>query len=99
MEYERVFTELCVSMNNILKKNVYVDTKLSGSTGVMVLCQKGKLVCANVGDSGAILYLNEPQTGLRTVRLSQDHKPSDPIERQRILGVGGKVHPCRRTLG
>lgn len=93
---DNCFIELSHGLNNILKKTVYIDTKLSGSTGVMVLAHKKKLFCANVGDSRAVLYSVDPSShGLRPIPMSVDQKPSDPEERKRILATGGKVHPCR----
>jgi serine/threonine protein phosphatase PrpC len=75
----------------MVKKNPYIDTKLSGSTGVMVLVKDNMVHCANVGDSRAILIRKSNYI----VELSTDQKPSDPSEKQRILANGGKVHPCR----
>lgn len=45
-----------------------------------------RLLCANCGDSRAVL-----SRGGVAVELSQDHKPHDPVERRRIEAAGGKV--------
>ena len=96
-EYTKSLTETCHILNNMLKKSVYVDTKLSGSTGIIVTVDKDKIVCANVGDSRAVL-LRMTGNQLTVVPLSVDQKPSDPVEKQRIISHGGKVHPSRRRL-
>lgn len=79
------------------KKNIYIDTKLSGSTGVLVMAHNKKLICANVGDSRAVLYRMpaDEKAPIEFIPMSIDQKPSDPVERQRILSHGGKIHPCR----
>lgn len=56
-----------------------------------------EVVVANVGDSRAMLI----QKG-KAVPLSEDHKPENPIERNRIKAAGGqviKVGPCHRVDG
>lgn len=82
----------------MLKKHIYIDSKLSGSTGVMVMSHQKKLICANVGDSRAVLYRVVDEMQLEFIPMSRDQKPSDPTERQRIIAHGGKVHPCRRRI-
>ena len=75
-----------------------VDSTFSGSTCVSVLLvsdQFGrKLICANVGDSRAVLG------GLSRVGvLSNDHKPDLPIEKKRILARRGRVSPYLSKSG
>ena len=55
---------------------------------------RGK-VCANAGDSRAVLC----RAG-RAIALSEDHKPDDPKERSRIYAAGGHVllGLCARPL-
>lgn len=93
-DVSKCFTSLCHSLNSMLKKNPYIDSKLSGSTGVIVLVKDGHLHCANVGDSRAILIKGASYV----IELSTDQKPSDPVEKQRIIANGGRVHPCRSTF-
>lgn len=57
-----------------------------GSTGVCVLLRGKTLICANVGDSRAILVSNR-----RCVPLSEDHKPTLPSEQKRIASFGGTI--------
>lgn len=50
---------------------------------------EGTVYVANVGDSRAIISCNY---GTVAESISRDHKPSDPLEQQRITAAGGKVY-------
>ena len=58
----------------------------SGSTSVMVLMNKEFIVCANTGDSRAVLA----RDGI-AVTLSEDHKPFNDGEKDRIEAAGSHV--------
>eukprot|EP00566_Odontella_aurita_P012932 CAMPEP_0113561652 /NCGR_PEP_ID=MMETSP0015_2-20120614/20091_1 /TAXON_ID=2838 /ORGANISM="Odontella" /LENGTH=474 /DNA_ID=CAMNT_0000463463 /DNA_START=216 /DNA_END=1640 /DNA_ORIENTATION=+ /assembly_acc=CAM_ASM_000160 len=62
----------------------------SGSTAVAVLLTPTHIICANAGDSRAILV----KSG-RALPLSFDHKPTNHVERSRILRAGGEVRTRR----
>ncbi|KAL7570680.1 hypothetical protein ACA910_014951 [Epithemia clementina (nom. ined.)] len=62
----------------------------SGSTSVIVLITPSHILCANAGDSRAILRRNG-----KVLPLSFDHKPSDIPERMRIVKAGGEVKSKR----
>ena len=51
---------------------------------------KRKLYTANVGDSRIVLY-----RGGRSIRLTYDHKASDPLEMQRVEEAGGLIMKSR----
>jgi serine/threonine protein phosphatase PrpC len=51
-----------------------------------VLVKPNELVCANAGDSRAILVRSR-----EIVELSIDHKPCQPEEKKRILKMGGRI--------
>lgn len=55
----------------------------AGATAVVVAVTKDKIVCANAGDSRAALW----QKG-KCIPLSFDHKPENPVEKQRIEKTG-----------
>jgi len=65
----------------------------SGSTAVVVLITPSHIICANTGDSRAVLRRNG-----NTLPLSFDHKPSELPERLRIKASGGFVK-CKRVNG
>lgn len=58
----------------------------SGSTIVVVLITPSHIICANAGDSRAILHKT---TGV--MPLSFDHKPNNVAELERIVSAGGFV--------
>ena len=64
------------------------DCNFSGTTCVLVFQLGRKLICANAGDSRAILFDEE-----RIIELSNDHKANLPEEYKRIKAAGGRVMP------
>lgn len=75
-----------------VKACLEVDSKLQairvsgGSTAIVAIVTQEQIVVANVGDSRCILA----QEG-QVVALSQDHKPGDAAERERIEKAGCEV--------
>ena len=67
-------------------KNSEIDANFSGTTCVMVFQVGEKLICANVGDSRAIMV-----RGNTVIPLSIDQKPDDPEESKRIIQNGGEI--------
>mmetsp|Transcript_13766 Transcript_13766/g.25811 ORF Transcript_13766/g.25811 Transcript_13766/m.25811 type:complete len:466 (-) Transcript_13766:169-1566(-) len=56
-----------------------------------------EVVVGNIGDSRALLIRDG-----KAIALSEDHKPENPIERNRIRAAGGqvvKIGPCHRVDG
>ena len=68
-----------------LAKSKY-DTNFSGTTAVLVIQIDEYLICGNTGDSRAII-----KTKKGIFNLSNDHKPDNPIEKERIEKCGGRV--------
>lgn len=62
----------------------------SGSTAVVALLQKDKIVVANAGDSRCIIA-----RGGKAFDLSRDHKPDLEVERDRITQAGGFIYAGR----
>ena len=74
------------------------DVAFSGSTCVSVLLQEKKILCANVGDSRAIL--GKESGGIwEGIPLSRDHKPDLPMEQARIVSKKGRVEPYKLPSG
>lgn len=69
---------------------------LSGCTACVVHVSKGVLHVANLGDSRAVLGVQEPDGSWSALSLTNDHNAQNPEELQRILGE----HPLseRRTV-
>ncbi|KAJ1733570.1 Protein phosphatase 2C 2 [Coemansia biformis] len=70
-----------------LRETPEMASNTAGCTSVCVLITKdGQVICGNAGDSRAIM-----STAGRAVPLSHDHKPTDEVEFNRIVGAGGFV--------
>ncbi|RLM75238.1 putative protein phosphatase 2C 37 [Panicum miliaceum] len=65
------------------------NSGIVGSTAVVALLVRGRLVVANCGDSRAVLCRGPD--GAPPVPLSDDHKPNRPDELARIQAAGGRV--------
>lgn len=59
----------------------------SGTTACVVVLTPNYVVCANAGDSRAVIS----RLGNKAVPLSYDHKPDDEEEERRIRAAGGYV--------
>lgn len=84
-------TRICNDIQDILAKNFAVKTKECGSTCLMVFKYKylenEYINIVNVGDSRAVIC-----NGTTGIQLTIDHKPLNPIEKQRIIKDGGTVY-------
>ena len=69
-----------------IEKNSDIDANFSGTTCVMVFQVGNRILCANVGDSRAIMV-----KGDKIIPLSIDQKPDDPEESKRIKENGGEI--------
>ena len=70
------------------------DYNYSGTTCNLVIQLNNKLICANVGDSRAILIFDDKTNNNYNqgiYLLSEDHVPESPQEYQRIINSGGMV--------
>lgn len=76
----------------------HIDIAYSGSTCVAVVVQGKSLLCANVGDSRALL-LSKNNRDWQFTPLSTDHKPDIYTEKMRILSKGGRVSPYKGPRG
>ena len=76
---------------SLIRANIEAD--FSGSTCVLLFVIYNKLICANAGDSRAIL-INErinKYSKNEIIQLSRDHKPDLIDEKQRIINSNGRV--------
>lgn len=78
-----------VSLSSNIKTSTLFDSSTSGSTCVVVHFNQAlnKIICANCGDSRAIMITESGSI----IPLSNDHKPDLPEERRRIEQSGGRV--------
>ena len=61
-----------------------------GTTACVILVTETEIICANAGDSRAVLTQD-----LSTYDLSDDHKPDNEDETIRIVDAGGCVQDSR----
>ena len=69
-----------------MKENEELKDEMAGATAIIALIKGDRLWCGNAGDSRCI-----GGVGGKAVPLSNDHKPNDPKERDRIVSAGGFV--------
>ena len=77
------------------------NSNFSGTTCVIVFQIAEKLICANVGDSRAILVTTEKSNSeiYKVIELSHDQKPDLPEEKKRIYKMGGIVDQMLDSKG
>ena len=80
-----------VAENTFMEQAINQQTNVvdkSGSCACVILIINNTLYAINLGDSRALLSSNSGQT-LR--QITRDHKPEDPIEKERIENAGANV--------
>jgi len=90
----QLITHIFLEADAQIKKEKF-NCQMSGTTCVMVIQLDENLICANTGDSRAILvYDQSPISNLKNTKvfnLSYDAKPEVPREKERIIKCGGEV--------
>ena len=98
----QIIKQAFISSNDRLK-TLKFDSNESGTTCVLVIHIDNHLICANVGDSRAIVALdegNDPNLNyLRAIPLSIDYKFELPEEKARVIMSGGVVEQALDDLG
>lgn len=69
-----------------------IDFTYSGTTATFALKIGNKIWVANAGDSRTVLAKKTAE-GVKGIPLSEDNKPEQPKEKERILAAGGRVDP------
>ena len=67
----------------------------SGSCAVVIIIVDTKIYIANVGDSRGVLSLNN---GNQYIVVTEDHKPSNEKEKNRIIQSGGQVYQTQTPI-
>lgn len=62
------------------------DESCAGCTAHVIFIKDKKMFVANAGDSRSIAYKNN-----KVIKLSEDHKPENEVERNRITNAGGFI--------
>jgi len=102
--FEQVFNEssdqvlkACIESvgNKILQSNI--DLQYSGSTLIAAYLNDSEFVCANIGDSQAVIVSYDKQWSCRVVNSM--HRPGNADEKLRIDKAGGKVRRLKDSSG
>jgi serine/threonine protein phosphatase PrpC len=94
---KEIIQDAFLSINMKLFNDTKVDTAFSGSTCVSVIYTGNKLICANVGDSRAVLGFKQ-DLKWSAKNLSRDHKPSEKDEAARIKRRGGRIEAYKGKI-
>ncbi len=81
-----IIRNVYIKIDEKLKKKDY-DSDLSGSTSCTIFIIGKHIICSNLGDSRAILIKKSNEI----VNLSNDHKPNNKKEYERIIKKGGEI--------
>jgi protein phosphatase PTC1 len=94
---ERAFIGACRAMDEELRVEPMQYVGTTAVMGIAGVDDSGvpTLVVANVGDSRAVLC----RAGGRALRVTRDHKPSDPEEADRVKASGGFIGRQNRVNG
>jgi len=68
-----------------------IESYNSGTCCICMLIHKSKCYIINLGDSRAVLCRKRLNGDPQTIELSEDHKPTRPDERDRIIRSGGII--------
>ena len=89
-----IIDDVFITVNDKLTYNDSINSLYSGTTCVSVIYTPIKLICANIGDSRAVLGRYDKNTKKWvSINLSRDHKPTEKDEAKRILNRGGRIKP------
>ena len=84
-------------------KDQKIDSSSSGTTCVLVIQVGEHIICANTGDSRAVLVFDEKNDEklnfIKVFPLSIDSKPEIPSEKERIIQSGGSVEKIINKYG
>ena len=99
----QIITEAFLSCDEQLK-NAEFDAFGSGSTCILIIHIGQHILCANVGDSRAIVAYDDNKEDkefnyLEQAQLSIDYKPDLEEEKNRILLSGGAVEQMQNRFG
>ena len=95
----RMIKDIFINADNILRDQE-IESRNSGTTCVIVIHLGEHIICANAGDSRAILiYDKNKNNNYKVFPLSVDSKPELKEERDRIYKMGGIVQKIQNQYG
>ena len=94
-----IIKDIFINADNFLRDQE-IESKNSGTTCVLVIHIGFHIICANAGDSRAILiYDKNKEHDYKVFPLSVDSKPELKEEKERIKKMGGKVGKIKNQYG
>ena len=94
-----IIKDLFINADNFLRDQE-IESRNSGTTCVLVIHIGNHIICANAGDSRAILiYDKNKDHNYKVFPLSVDNKPEIKEEKERIKKMGGKVEKIKNQYG
>ena len=83
------------TINKLVEKSNECNFNLdfSGTTCCLLFILEDKIICSNIGDSQCVLFHCSNEERWTHEIISVIHKPDDPKESERIIEMGGEVHP------
>ena len=97
-----IIKDIFINADHALKDED-IDSDNSGTTCVLVIQVGHHIICANTGDSRAVLIFDENNdnnlNNIKVYPLSYDSKPENFEERKRILKMGGVVERIINKYG
>ena len=103
----KIIKTIFSEVDKYLSEQKQYDTYTSGATCVLIIQIGNKIICANLGDSRAILIYEDSKNNntesnilyTKVYPLSLDSKPDLPSEKNRIINCGGEVHRGKNRNG
>ena len=99
--WSRCLDEMFTELHQKLVLSKVIDTKNSGSTGMLAVVHKDFVVCASLGDSQAFLFSTSETNSkdLLAKELSVVHSPDDRSESERVCCNGGTIRRAFNKYG
>ena len=94
----KTMKEVFLKTNKDLCGSPFIDTQFSGSTCVTIILTKNEIISGNAGDSRAVMGRCKNGEWI-SIELTQDQKPNNPGERERILSHGGRIEAYKDENG
>ena len=95
---DRVISDAFEMTQDKLDADSKIDAIFSGTTSIYCFISRNNLVCANSGDSRAMLcsLINGKW---QATQLSRDHKPDEADEAARVRRFNGRIEQSRLQPG
>ena len=97
-EINSIIENTFIKIDKDITLDTRIDSLFSGSTCVSLVFTPSKLICANLGDSRCVLGKYDGKNWF-SKDISYDHKPDNPLEKERIIQNGGRIESYKDEGG